>query len=67
MLEYKGQSTQDGVLFFFFPPFVLLRFELKAYTLSHSTSLVFVCLFLVMVLFFEIGSHKLFAQAGFEL
>jgi hypothetical protein len=40
--------------------FVVLGFELRAYTLSHSTSLIFV------VGIFEIGSHKLFAQAGFE-
>jgi hypothetical protein len=34
--------------------------ELRVYTLSHSTSSFFVkC-------FFEIGSHELFAQAGFE-
>jgi hypothetical protein len=40
--------------------FVVLGFELRAYTLSHSTSLIFV------VGIFEIGSHKLFAQDGFE-
>jgi hypothetical protein len=39
----------------------LLGFELRAYTLSHSTSSLFV------MGFFEIGSHKLFAQAGIEL
>jgi hypothetical protein len=40
---------------------VVLGFELRAYTLSHSTSPVFV------MGFFEIGSHRLFTWAGFEL
>jgi hypothetical protein len=40
--------------------FVVLGLELRAYTLSHSTSS-----FLGRV-FFEIGSHKLFAWVGFE-
>jgi hypothetical protein len=44
--------------FFFF--LAVLGLELRAYTLSHSTSP-----FLVMG-FFEIGSHELFAWAGFE-
>jgi hypothetical protein len=48
--------------FFFF--FAGLGFELRAYTLSHST-ISLVC-FLYWV-FIEIESHKLFAQAGFEL
>jgi hypothetical protein len=39
---------------------VALGFELRAYTLSHSTSPFFV------MGFFEIVSYKLFAQAGFE-
>jgi hypothetical protein len=38
---------------------VLLEFEFRAFSLSHST-------FFVKG-FFEIGSHELFAQAGFEL
>jgi hypothetical protein len=38
----------------------VLGFELRTYTLSHST-----CPFLWCV-FFEVGSHKLFAYAGFE-
>jgi hypothetical protein len=41
--------------------FVVLEFELGAYTLSHSTSPFF------MMGFFEIGSHDLFVWAGFEL
>jgi hypothetical protein len=41
--------------------FEVLRFELRDYALSHSTSPFFV------MSFFEIGSCKLFAQAGFEL
>jgi hypothetical protein len=40
--------------------FAVLGFELRAYTLSHSTSSFFI------MGFFEIGSQKLFAQAGFE-
>jgi hypothetical protein len=45
-------------LFFFF--FAVLVFELRAYTLSYATSLFFV------MGFFEIGSRKLFALAGFK-
>jgi hypothetical protein len=41
--------------------FSVLGFELRVYTLSHSTSHFFV------MAFFEIGSHKLFPGAGFEL
>jgi hypothetical protein len=48
------------ILFFFF--FVVLGFEPRTYTLSHSTSPFFVKGF-----FFEIGSRKLFALAGFDL
>jgi hypothetical protein len=35
--------------------------ELRAFTLSHSTSSIFV------KAFFEIGAHELFAWAGLEL
>jgi hypothetical protein len=42
--------------------FVVLGFELRVYTLSHSTSLFFACVMGV----FEIGSCKLFAWAGFK-
>jgi hypothetical protein len=38
----------------------VLGFEVRAYTLSHSTSPFFV------MEFFEIGSHELFALAGFK-
>jgi hypothetical protein len=48
--EYKGS------LFYF----AVLGFELRAYTLSHSTSHFFV------KGFFEIGSRKLFAWSGFK-
>jgi hypothetical protein len=41
---------------------VVLGFELRAYTLSHSTRP-----FIVMVFFFKIGSRELFARVGFEL
>jgi hypothetical protein len=44
-------------LFFFF--FAVLELELRAFALSQSTSPIFV------KGFFEIGSHELFAQAGF--
>jgi hypothetical protein len=44
--------------YFFF--FVVLGLELRAYTLSLSTSPVF------MMGFFEIGFQELFAQAGFK-
>jgi hypothetical protein len=48
-------------LFFFF--FVVLGFELRAYTLSHytSTRIPFLC----VMGFFEIVTLELFAQAGF--
>jgi hypothetical protein len=54
--------AQHGPIFFFFF-FAVLGFELKAYTLSHSTSPFF---FFLVMSFFEIGSHKLFFRAGFE-
>jgi hypothetical protein len=47
-------------LFYFILFFAVLGFELRAYTLSHSTSPIFV------KVFFKIGSCKLFAWAGFE-
>jgi hypothetical protein len=46
--------------FFFFFLFAVLGLDLWAFTLNHSTSPIFV------VGIFEIGSHELFAQAGFE-
>jgi hypothetical protein len=49
--------SQLSNLFFFF---VVLGFKLRAYTLGHTTT------FFVMGTF-EIGSHELFAQVGFEL
>jgi hypothetical protein len=42
--------------------FVLLGFELGAYTLSHAISP-----FFMMGFFFEIGSQELIIQTGFEL
>jgi hypothetical protein len=50
------QILQFLLVFCFFP---LLGFELRAFTLSHPPA--FFC-----DEFFEIGSHKLFVQAGFE-
>jgi hypothetical protein len=41
--------------------FVVLGFELRAYTLSHSTS------HFIVLVFFKIGSGELFAWAGFKL
>jgi hypothetical protein len=46
-----------------FFPLVELGFELRAYTLSHSTSPFF---FFFVKDFFEIGSRELLAWAGFE-
>jgi hypothetical protein len=45
-------------VFFFF--FAVLGLELRTYTLSHSTAP-------FMMVFFEVGSRRLFAQAGLEL
>jgi hypothetical protein len=42
--------------------FVLAPYPHGAFTLSHSTSLIF-----FVIGFFEIGSGELFAWAGFEL
>jgi hypothetical protein len=44
----------------FFPSFSVLGFELRAYTLSHSTSPFFV------MGFFQIGSCELFAQGRLQ-
>jgi hypothetical protein len=51
----KNKTPNPQKTFFF-----VLEFELRAYTLSHSTSPFFV------MSFFEIGSCKLFPWAGFE-
>jgi hypothetical protein len=53
IIGYKA-SLDKKFLFFFF---CRLGFELRAYTLNHSTSPIF-------VIFFEIGSLELFAWAG---
>jgi hypothetical protein len=52
------QNCTAGHIQFNFLFFAVLGFELKAYTLSHSTSGFCVCVWWV---FFEIGSHKLCA------
>jgi hypothetical protein len=57
-LKLSKLGTKINLSSFFF---TVLEFELKAYTLSHSTSLFFCEGF-----FLELGSHQLFAQAGFE-
>jgi hypothetical protein len=46
-------SSVSGFLFYFIFFFAVLGFELRVFTLSHSTISFFV---------FEIGSHELFAQ-----
>jgi hypothetical protein len=55
---FTVRAKEPFLSFFFF--LVVLGFELRAYTLSHST-----CPFFVMG-FFEMESPKLFAQAGFK-
>jgi hypothetical protein len=59
-ISYQFQATGKvhSTSFFFF---VVLGLELRAFTLNHSTSPTF------CKGFFEIGSHELFAQVGFEL
>jgi hypothetical protein len=53
----ETQSFLQTQLFILF--FAVLGLEIRAYTLSHCTTPFFVMGFLM------IGSHKLFAQAGF--
>jgi hypothetical protein len=53
-----GDDGRSSSYPFFF--FAVLGFELRAYTLSHSTSR-------FCDEFFEIGAHELFPRAGFEL
>jgi hypothetical protein len=52
-------ATARALNVFFFSFFGVLGFELRAYTSSHSMSP-------LLKVFFKIGSHKLFAWAGFE-
>jgi hypothetical protein len=59
--SYLSVLAKIFTLFLFF--FVLLGLKLRTYTLNHFTSPP--AFFVVGV--FEIGSHELFAQAGFEL
>jgi hypothetical protein len=54
-------SNPWWVFFVLFCFFEVPGFELRAFTLSHPTSPIFV------KVFFEIGSCELFAQSGFEL
>jgi hypothetical protein len=58
MFHIIGVSHRTQSLFF--PFFAVLGLELRAYTLSHSTSPFFV------MGVFEIGSHKKFAWDGFK-
>jgi hypothetical protein len=58
-------SAEAAFVCLFICFFVVLGFELRAYTLSHSTSLFCdVCFFFF---FFEVGSCELFAQADFTV
>jgi hypothetical protein len=57
----KKKEVYSFLFVCLFVCFVVLGFELRAYTLSHSTSLLFV------MGVFQIGSHELFAWVGFEL
>jgi hypothetical protein len=60
--DQQARDENQKLIFFFFLV-VVLGFELRALILSHSISL----FFFLVIGFFEIGSHKLFIQAGFEL
>jgi hypothetical protein len=57
-----GSQQLFNPLVLLFIYFAVLAFELGAYNLSHSTSSVFV----LVTVFFEIGSCELFARAGFK-
>jgi hypothetical protein len=61
-IVYRPCTGGPQCLNFVFSFFAVLEFELRTYTLTHSTS-PFLC---VCDGFFEIGSCKLFAQAGFK-
>jgi hypothetical protein len=56
---YSAEEKRTSFLGFFFF-FAVLGFELRTYTSSHYTSL-------FVMGFFEVGSHELLVQAGFEL
>jgi hypothetical protein len=56
----SGCSFLSGY-YYYFIYFAVLGLELRAFTLSHATSPIF-----CDRVFFEIGSCKLFAWAGFE-
>jgi hypothetical protein len=61
MLVFLGPLELESVGFLIFNFFFeLLGFELRAYTLSHSTSPFFVLGFI------KIGSRELLTQAGFK-
>jgi hypothetical protein len=68
--HYKKKTTRPGSLYGLlfihtflvdqhFVFFAVLGFELRTYTLSHSASPVF-----IVLVFFKMGSHELFAWAG---
>jgi hypothetical protein len=58
--SHKVTDSCHLSLWVFLGSFAVFGFELRAYTLSHSTSPFFV------MGFFEIESHKLFSWDGFE-
>jgi hypothetical protein len=58
----EGKFIFISIIYYFFFFFLaVLRFELRAYTISYSASPFFV------MVSFELRSLKLFAQPGFEL
>jgi hypothetical protein len=59
LLSHAGNGSEDSKWWFFFVVVVVLGFELRAFTLNHSTSPIFV------TGFFKIGFHELLFQAGF--
>jgi hypothetical protein len=59
--EIKPSNQCFSLFLLFFVFFAAMVFGLRDCILSHSTSPLFV------IYFFEIGSHELFAWAGFKL
>jgi hypothetical protein len=57
-IKKSGGGVDSNIYLFIF--FAVLEFELRDYTLSHSTSPLFLMGFL------KIGSQEIFAQVGFQ-
>jgi hypothetical protein len=62
VLSLRQKYPNSSSLGFVVVVVAVLWFEFMIYTLSHSTSLLFLC----VMSFFKIGSNELFALAGFE-